>query len=199
MGLGLSNLDRLLPARPAAPPALVPAAELAAAEAGVADPPDPASLRAGWQIYVEAATRLPAAAFPSGSGGLGAAIAALDALAAEIGVVLKTMPPPRPNGAPDTIARLAFGLLTESLQPFLAEWAPRYRKFAAIGRPDPKWRRAVECRSALAAAREDCAAKIRALGAEIGAPPLPPSPAAAAIAAEEDEPPLQLPPPATRS
>lgn len=195
MGLGLSGLDRLLPARPAMTPALVASAELAAAEAAAASRPDPASLRAGWQIYVEAATRLPATAFASGPGAIGAAIGALDALAIEIGAVLKTMPPPRPNGAPDTIARLAFCLLTESLQPFLAEWQPRYQRFAATGRPEAKWRRAEGCRTALAAARDRCLQQLRMLGVKIGAPPLPPS---AAVAVEEDEPPLQLPAPATR-
>lgn len=195
MGLGLPNLDRLLPPRPAMAPALAAAAELAVAEAAAVAPPDQASLQAGWRIYIEGASRLPAADHPSGPGALAAAMAALEALAAEIGAGLKSMPPPRPNGAPDTIAGLAFSLLTDTLQPFLAEWQPRYRKFAATGRPDAKWRRLAECRSALAASREDCVAKIRTLGHEIGAPSMPRPTVAPA---EEDEIALQLPPPATR-
>jgi hypothetical protein len=190
IGLGLSGLDRLLPARPATTPAFVAPHELAAAEAAATGRPDPASLRAGWQIYVEAATRLPAAVLPTG---LGAGLAAVEALAAEIRTALKSMPPP--GGKPDTIVLLALGLLTECLEPVLAAWQPRYRKFAETGRPEAKWRRAAECRAALDAACERCAAKIRTLASEIGAPPLPPAPAAL----EEDAPPLQLPAPAMRS
>jgi hypothetical protein len=196
MDLGLSGLDRLAPERPPVPPALVAADELAAAAAAAIERPDPALLQAGWQIYVEAAIRLPAATMPSGPGALGAAIGALDALAAATGAALKTMPPPRPNRAADTVPLLAFGLLTEALQPFLAAWQPRYRRFAATARPEAKWRRAGECRSAIAAARARILPMIEMLGVAIGAPPL--APPLAAVAAEEDAPPLQLPPPATR-
>lgn len=195
VSLGLSGLERLLPPRPATVPALAAADELAAAEAAEITPLDPASRQAGWRIYIEAATRLPAPDQPSGPGALGDAIARLDALASEIRAALAAMPPP--NGASaGTIPALAFGLLTEGIEPFLAEWRPRHRKFAASERPEAKWRRAEECRAALLAARERCLPNIRTLGVKIGAPPWPPVTVAAAA---EGDAPLQLPPPATRS
>ncbi len=176
---------------------LIAADELAGAEAGADAPPDPASAQAGWRIYLEAAARLPRPAPASGPGMLGETIAALDALAGEIRAELKAMPPPAPNGAADTVQRLAFALLSEHLQPFLTKWRPRYRKFAASQRPEAKWRRAEECRAALTETRENCLPTIRALGRKIGAPPL--ADFADPAAAVEAEVPLQLPAPATRS
>ena len=198
MALGVPSLGRLLPDRAAAVPELIARDELAAAEAAASAPPEASALRAGWEIYVEAVTRMPAGDPPSGPSALGDAIAALDALAGEIVAALKAMPPARPNGAAETVQTLAFNLLTEGVQPFLAEWRPRYRKFAASERPEGKWRRAEECCAALAATRERCLPMIRALGRKIGAPPLG-QPAGSAAPAEEETPPLQLPPPtATR-
>jgi len=197
IALRMPGLGRLLPERPAVVPALATAEELAAAEAAMTKPSNQASLQTGWHIYVEAVTRIPACDRASGSGELGEAFASVDALAAEIRAELKAMPPPRQNGAGDTIRALAFGLLTEDVLPFLAVWRPRYQKFAALGRPETKWRRAEECRAALATARERCLLKIRALGIEIGAPPL--ADRAEITTATEDAP-LQLPPPvSTRS
>ena len=197
IALRLPGLERLLPERRAAVPALTAADELAAAEAAATAPADPAILQAGWRIYVAASAGLPPQDPPTGPGALGEAIAALDALAGEIGAALKAMPPPRPNGAGETIRGLAFELLTAGVQPFLAEWRRRYRNFAASERPDAKWRRAEECRAALTATRGRCLPAIQALGRQIGAPPWP-KPVAAAPAAE-DPPPLQLAAPATRS
>jgi hypothetical protein len=197
MGLGLPGLERLLPERPAVVPVLTLAEELAAAEAAAAAPPDAAALEAGWQIYVEAATRIPAHDLPAGPGVVGEAIAALDMLADEIRAGLKAMPPPAPDGGADTIQALALRLLNEGVEPFLAEWRPRWRRFAASGRPEAKWRRAEACRAALAGTCRGCLPTIHALGRKVGAPPLPAPKDASAPA--EGQAPLQLPaPPATR-
>ena len=193
MALRLSGLERLLPDRPAIVSALTPPAELAAAENAANAPPDPRSRQAGWQIYVEAAARLPARDIPSGA--LGEAIAALDALAGEIRAALKASPP-QPSGGAEAIQGQALALLSAGIQPFLTEWRPRYQRFAGSGRPEAKWRRAEECRAALAAARDRCLPTIRALGRTIGAPPL--SEFAEAGAGGEAEAPLQLSPPQTR-
>lgn len=193
IALDLPDLGRLLPERSAAVPQLLDAAELAAAEAGAAPPPDPASAQAGWRIYVEAVAGLPAAESSARSTALGEAIAALERLAAETRSALKAMPPLAAKSG--TIRALAFALLTEGLQPFLGEWRGRWQKFATSGRPAAKWRRAEECRVALAAARERCLPIVKKLGRELGAPP-----AGSAIrAGPSEETPLQLPPPATRS
>jgi hypothetical protein len=197
MALNLPGLDRLLPERPAAAPALIAGDEITGAEAAGSAPPDPASLDAGWRIYVEAATRIPARDMPSGPGALGEVIASLGALADEIREGLKAMPPPRSNDAAGTIQALTFELLTGGVQPFLSEWRLRYRRFAASERPESKWGRAEECRAALAATRARCLPKIQALGRKIGAPP--PFESTNAAAAAEEAAPLQLPPPEMRS
>ena len=191
IALDLPGLGRLLPERSAAVPELLDAAALALAEAGAAPPPDPASRQAGWRIYIEAAAGLPAAESTARLGSLGEAIAAFDGLAAETRAALKEMLPAAPGIEP--IQSLAFALLTEGLQPFLGEWRGRWQKFAASGRSEAKWRRAEECRAALAAARERCLSIVEQLGRAIGAPPLPGS---AGRADPGEETPLQLPPPA---
>ena len=196
MALDLAGLEKLLPARGAAPPELSAAAEIEAAEASAVSR-DPAALAAGWRIYVEAAGRLPAGDWPTGSGALGEAIAALDGLAAETRVALKATPPAAlPTGGADTIQALALALLTEALQPFLAEWRPRWQRFAVSGRPEAKWRRCEDCRAALAATRDRCRPIIEKLGREIGVPSLSGS---AGRGAPDEETPLQLPPPPARS
>lgn len=197
MALDLAGLDPLLPARPAAVPSLIAEDQLAAVEAAVSPMPDRSSLQAGWHIYIEALARIPRQAAPAGAGALGEAIASLDALAGEIRGELKAMPPPARDGADDTIQRLGLNLLGEQLLPFLAEWQPRFTRFAASGRPESKWRRAEECRAELAMTRARCLATIGELARRIGAPP--PPGLAAGAAADEAEVRLQLPPPAMRS
>jgi hypothetical protein len=194
IALRLPGLERLLPERPVVVPTLTAGDEIANAEVGGSALPDSASLQAGWRIYVEAATRIPAAETRSGSGALGEAIASLDALADEIRSALKAMPPMRSISASDTIQAIAFGLLTDGIQPFLAQWRLRYQRFAASERPESKWSRAEECRAALAIARARCLSKIHALGRKLGAPPF----EATNTAAAGELAPLQLPPPATR-
>jgi hypothetical protein len=198
MALDLPGLERLLPERPAVVPALTSPAELAGADTAAAASVDAAALTAGWQIYVEAATRIPERDLPTGPGVLGEAIASLDLLAGEIRAGLKAMPSPAaPDGGGDTIQALALSLLNDGVLPFLAVWGQRYRRFAASERPETKWRRAEACRAGLAAACARCQPTIRALGRKVGAPPLSEPKNAAALA--EDEAPLQLPPPpATR-
>ncbi len=194
MALGLAGLERLLPERPMVAPELIAADELVGAETMAPAPPDPASVQAGWHVYVEAVTRLPQPALLSGPGALGEAIAALDMLADRLRDTLKAMPPPASTGA-ETIQALAFKLLSEVLQPFLTEWRPRYQRFAASERAEAKWGRAAECRYGLVATRARCLPIIKAIGDKVGAPALPES--AAALTSTEDEIPLQLPPPAT--
>jgi len=193
MALGLPGIERLLPERPAVVPVLTVAEELAGAEAAAGMPPDAAVLKAGWQIYVEAATRIPMFELPSGPGVLGEAIAALDMLADATRAGLKAMPPAAPGAGTDTVQALALHLLNDGVQPFLLEWRPRYRRFAASERPEAKWGRAEACRAALAATIARCLPTIRALGRKIGAPPLPEPKCLADHA--KDEAPLQLPPP----
>jgi hypothetical protein len=196
MALGLPGLERLLPERSAVLPVLTVPGELAAAEAAAVAPLDPSVLQAGWQIYIETATRMQWRDPPTGPGVLGEAIASLGALADEIRAGLKAMPPPSQAGG-DTIQALAFSLLNDGVEPFLIEWRPRYRRFAAAPRPEAKWRRADACRMALAATVGRCLPIVRTLGHKIGAPPLP-EPKDAAAPSEEGGP-LQLPPPlATR-
>jgi hypothetical protein len=198
MALDLPGLGRLLPERPAVVPALTSPAEFADADTAAAASPNAAALRAGWQIYVEAATRIPERDLPTGPGVLGEAIASLDMLASEIRTGLKAMPSPAaPDGGADTIQALALSLLNDGVLPFLADWGQRYRRFAALERPETKWRRAEACRAGLAAACARCQPTIRALGRQVGAPILPEPKTAPAPA--EEEAPLQLPPPlATR-
>lgn len=194
VALGLPGIERLLPERPAVVPELASPAELTAAEALAAAPIEPAALIAGWQIYVEAATRIPARDLPNGPGVLGEAIAALDLLANAIRAGLKAMPP---AAGTDTIPALSLRLLNEGVAPFLAEWRPRYHGFAASERPEAKWGRAEACRAALAATIERCQPTICALGGKVGAPLLP-EPKDPAISAEDGVP-LQLPAPLIRS
>jgi hypothetical protein len=193
MALDLPGLERLLPERPAAVPSLVSPPELAAAEAAAASPPDSATAKAGWRVYVEAATRIATRDLPAGPGVLGEAIASLDMLADGIRAELKAMPPPTLDGGDDTIRILAVSLLNDGVQPFLAKWRSRYRRFAESGRSEGKWGRAEACRAALTETHCRCLPTIRALGRKVGAPPLPEPKEAAALT--EEEAPLQLPPP----
>lgn len=194
MALRISGLERLLPDRPAVVPVLTAAQGLAAAEAAAARPPEAEVLKAGWQIYVEAVTRIPAPDLPSGPGVLGEAIAAFDTLADAIRAGLKAMSPPTPDGGSETVQALSLRLLNDGVQPFLAEWRPRYRRLVASER---KWGRAEACRAALATAIARCLPIIRALGQKVGAPPNPEQNAQADNAGEAA--PLQLPPPPIRS
>ena len=180
--LGLPGLETLLPQRPAAAPALTPAEDLAAAEAAAAAAPDAGALRAGWEIYVEVASRLPPPGLAPGGGRLGEAIGSLQTLAGEVRAALKAMAPSRSGRWDDAIETHALRLLNEGLTPFLAEWGPRYQMLEAAGRSETKWGRAEACRAALAATRERVLPIIRALGRKVGAPPLLESP-------------LRLPPP----
>ncbi len=178
-------------------PALASPEDLTADAATAGASADAGLLQAGWRIYVEAATRIRAHRMPRGPGVLGEAIAAFDALAGEVRAELKAMPPPMAKdgaeGGADTIQGLALDLLNDGIEPFLAEWRPRWRRFAAAARSETKWSRAEACRTALAAAIERCRPTIRALGRKIGAPPLPEPSDSAGPAAEEV--PLQLPAP----
>ena len=197
MALDLPGIERVLPERPAAVSALVSSPELAAAEAAAVAPPDAMTAKAGWQIYVEAATRIATRDLPGGPGVIGEAIASLDMLADAIRAALKAMPPPTLDGADDTIRALALSLLNDGVQPFLAKWRSRYRRFAESGRSEGKWGRAEACQAALTETHRRCLPIIRALGGKVGAPPLPEAKASAGPV--EDEAPLQLPPPpATR-
>lgn len=172
MALGISGLERILPDRPVLAPVLIATDELVGAETAAAAPLDPALMQAGWQVYVEAATRLPRPELLAGPGALGEAIAALDTLADQVRDMLRAMPPPANAGA-ETIQAQAFKLLSEVLQPFLTEWRPRHRRFVAAERAETKWRRAEECRAALIATRNRCLPIIKTIGGEIGAPALP--------------------------
>ncbi len=192
MALGLAGLERVLPERPMLAPELIAAAALTEADTAAPAPPDPALVQAGWQIYVEASTRLPLPELLSGPGALGAAIAAIDLLADQLRGILKAMPPP-PTAAADTIQALAFKLLSEVVQPFLTEWRPRYSRFASSERAEAKWARAAECRYALIATRDRCLPIITAIGRSVGAPTL--SEPTALATTSEEEIPLQLPPP----
>lgn len=196
VALSLPGIERLLPERPAVAPELASPAELAAAEALAVAPIEPAALIAGWQIYIEAATRIPAPDIPNGPGVLGEAIAALDLLANAIRAGLKAMPPAVPGAGTDTIQALSLRLLNEGVAPFLVEWRPRYHRFAASERPEAKWGRAEACRAALTATIARCQPTIYALGGKVGAPLLP-EPKDPAISAEDGVP-LQLPAPLIR-
>jgi hypothetical protein len=196
MALAMPSLGRLLPERPAAVPTLTPPTELAAAEVAAAAPLDPGSLEAGWRIYVEAAAILAAPCFPCGPGALGESIVTFDAFAGEIRAALKATSPAPAHGTINAIQSLVLGLLIEEVQPFLVKWRPRYRRFAASGRSEAKWRRCEECRSDLAATRDRCRSKVLTLGEKIGAPPFPDCAATTAVAAEEVR--LQLPAPEMR-
>jgi hypothetical protein len=194
MALGLSGLERILPDRPVVAPILIATDELVGAETAAAAPPDPALMQAGWQIYVEAATRLPRPELLAGPGALGEAIAALDTLSDQVRDMLTAMPPPA-NGGAETIQAQAFKLLSEVLQPFLTEWRPRHRRFTASERAEAKWGRAAECRYALIATRAHCLPIITAIGDKVGAPAFPEPGTAVLATVEEIQ--LQLPPPTT--
>ena len=193
MALDLPGIERVLPERPAAVPSLISPPELGAAEAAAVAPPDAATVRAGWKIYVEAATRIATRDLPAGPGVLGEAIASLDTLADAIRAELKAMPPPTLDGGDDTIRALALSMLNDGVQPFLAKWRSRYRRFAELGRSEGKWGRAEACQAALTETHRRCLPIIRALGRKVGAPPLPEP--KASTGSVEDEAPLQLPPP----
>jgi hypothetical protein len=137
-GLGIPNLDQLLPPRLSRPediPAMATSEALAHAEITAGAARDDA-LKAGWHIYVETATRIATQELPPGAGLLGEAIGSLYVLFGEIRGGLKLIPPARSLGAPVSIEALAFRLLNEGLRPFLAEWHPRYEAFRALGRPE---------------------------------------------------------------
>jgi hypothetical protein len=191
--LEVPGLGRLLPERPAVVPEMVAPHELVSAEAAVIAPPDPAEIEAGWHIYLDAVTRLPAQDPPSGPGALGEAIDGLDTLAGEIRAALKSMPSPRSNSGATTIPALALALLNKGLAPFLTEWRPRYRRFLASERSETKWRHVEECRAALTATRDRCLPTVEEIGRKVGAPPLPAP--VTPLAPGDEEPRLQLPPP----
>lgn len=193
ISLEVPGLERLLPERPAVVPEMVAPHELASAEAAAIATPDPAVIEAGWHIYVDAVTRLPAQDPPSGPGALGEAIDGLDTLAGEIRSALKSMPCPRSNSDATAIPALALALLNQGLAPFLTEWRPRYRRFLASERSEAKWRRAEECRIALMATRDRCLPTVEEIGRKVGASPLPEP--VTPLAPGDEEPPLQLPPP----
>jgi hypothetical protein len=196
MALNLPGIERLLPERPVAVPSLVSPQELAAAEATAVFPPDAMTVKAGWQIYVEAATRISTRELPAAPGVLGEAIASLDMLGDAIRVGLKAMPPPTLDRGADSIPTLALGLLNEGVQPFLAKWRSRYRRFAESGRSEGKWGRAETCQAALTETHLRCLPIIRALGRKVGAPPMPEQ---TGSATSTETAPLQLPGPlATR-
>lgn len=194
ISLAIPGFERLLPERPALVPEILAPKELAGAEAAAIAPPDPAVIEAGWHIYIEAVTRLPAQDPPSGPGALGGAIDGLDTLAGEIRAALKSMPCPRSNSGAMAIAALALTLLNKGLAPFLSQWRPRYRRFLASERSEAKWRRAEECRAALIATRDRCLPTVEEIGRKIGAPPL--NELVRPLRTGDEEPPLQLPPPA---
>lgn len=143
--LEIPNLARLLPVRPPATPTILTPDELATAERAAGTPSDAESLKAGWQIYVEAATRIATQELPAGAGRLGEAIASLYALFGEIRAAMKAMPPARSRGCRDSIEGLALILLNEGLRPFLAEWHPLYEAFKVSGRPEADWDQAEAC------------------------------------------------------
>jgi|GEM_PF-1712591 hypothetical protein len=190
IALDLTGLERVLPPRPAAAPGLAePIAEIGATGATAIAP---AIAAGGWQIYVEAASRLPPPEALPQPGALGEAIENLEALVDAVRTALKAMPAPPPDQGPTGVHRLALRLLSEGLLPFLAEWRPRYRRFRQRGRSETKWPRAEECRAALAATQARCLPLVEAIGKEIGVASLldPLSPAAGDAAA-----PRRLPPP----
>jgi hypothetical protein len=130
-------------------------------------------LKAGWLIYVEAATRIATQELPAAAGLLGEAIASLYALFGEVRTALKAMPPARSGASANSIKGLALRLLNEGLRPFLAEWHPRYEVFKRLQQPEAEWDQAEACRAALAATRQRCLEMVRALGQQLRAPPLP--------------------------
>jgi hypothetical protein len=169
--LGIPDLGLLLPARPVAVTTIMPPEDVTAAEAAAGVPRDSETLKAGWRIYVEAATRIATQELPAGAGLLGEAIASLYTLTGEIRAALKAIPASS-SGRPDEIEGLALGLLNEAVRPFLAEWHPRYEAFKSRGRPEAEWEHGEACRAALAATRQRCLPLVRALGRKVGAPPL---------------------------
>jgi hypothetical protein len=196
MTLDLPGIERLLPERPAAVPSLVSSPKLAAAEATAVVPPDATTVKAGWQIYVEAETRISTRELSAAPGVLGEAIASLDMLEDAIRAGLKAMVPPALDRGGDSIPTLALSLLNEGVQPFLSKWRSRYRRFAESGRSEGKWGRAEACQAALTKTHLRCRPIIRALGRQVGAPPMPEQKESPT---STDEAPLQLPGPlATR-
>ena len=92
--LGIAELDRLLPQRPAAVPDFMAATELQKLEADAGQPESHDALKAGWRIYVEAMTRIATQELPAGAGLLGEAIASLHTLTGKIRDELASLPSP---------------------------------------------------------------------------------------------------------
>lgn len=172
-GLGIPDLQQLLPPRPPAGAAIAAEQQLAAAETAAGEPRDADSLKAAWHIWVEAATRIATQELPADVGLIGEAIASVYALTGEIRTELKAMAPGRSREDPESFEGLALTLFNGNLRPFLAEWHPRYEAFKALGRPEAEWDEASACRTALAATRQACLPIIRAMGRKLRAPPLP--------------------------
>jgi hypothetical protein len=175
-GMAEADLGRLLPPRldaPAvAPPAIATIDELKNKEREAGVVPDAESLKAGWLIYVETATRIATQDLPAGAGLLGEAIASLYTLFGEVRTALRAMPPARSGGQADSIEGLALSLLNEGLRPFLAEWHPRYEAFKALKKPEAEWDEAEACRVALAETRQRCLPLVCAIGKQLHAPAL---------------------------
>jgi hypothetical protein len=165
--LGVTGLDRILPARPAAVADLASAAALAALEAGLAPP---VVLKTGWRIYVEVATRIATQPLPAGAGLLSEALDSLYALYGLIRTELKDMPPLRTSDPPHCVQHLAFELLNVTLRPFLAKWHPALAQFVKTGGSEENWDQADACRGELEVVRQACVAWLSRLAALIGAP-----------------------------
>jgi hypothetical protein len=171
-----ADLGQLLPPKPdasaAGPPEIATVGEVKETEDEAGVVRDAESLKAGWLIYVEAATRIATQELPAAAGLLGEAIASLYALFGEVRTALRTMPPARSGGRADSIEGLALKLLNEGLRPFLAEWHPRYEAFKALKKPEAEWEEAQACRAELAATRQRCLPLVCAIGKQLHAPPL---------------------------
>jgi hypothetical protein len=169
--LGLKQLDKILPPRPASGDIqeLTPPDQIRIAEDALQRTIDADRLKVGWRIFVETASRISTQPLHQEAGLLREALQSLYTLFGLIRDELKSMSPTPPTlGQSETIESVAFRLLNEHLRPFLALWHPRLIEWEKRDQPEDQWGDAAACREALETTRSFVAREVHLLGQIIG-------------------------------
>lgn len=93
--------------------------------------PDEAEIHAAWALYVELSTRVPIQPLDPQYGSVREALNSIYAIFGETRAILKESGPRIAHGR-DSLARLALGVLTNGLRPFLTKWHSELRIWEAL-------------------------------------------------------------------
>jgi hypothetical protein len=119
----------------------------------------------GWNIFVEASTRLATQRLGT-EGSMREALTSLYGLFTSVRTELKRMspsPPPAKAGV-YTVESYALRMLNDGLRPMLARWHPRLQQWEQTGKPESAWPLAPLCRIDLEVTRTKVAAYMHGLG-----------------------------------